>query len=219
MKMRIQRRRKLLLYRRTSQNLIDWVKLWEAFRSTVRLFLLALLECAKSMNSATTTISEAWKQTLSWDISSTSVTRRMSKWNKPSVKIQIMIEKADCIFKFDFLDPIQNPTLWSIQTNTTEDLVTVRSLQWQGYLAYHFLNRKEFGGIYFGQAMQNTDVSFFVWNLHTQYILFYPLLFLFCLLKNQDYIYAEEKLMNKYKKMIKNIKKIVNWAEFYRFNS
>lgn len=73
-----------------------------------------------------------------------------------------MIEKADCIFKFDFLDPIQNPTLWSIQTNTTEDLVTVRSFQWQGYLAYHFLNRKEFGGIYFGQAMQNTDVSFFV---------------------------------------------------------
>ena len=73
-----------------------------------------------------------------------------------------MVERPDCIFRYDFLDPLENETHWVVQKNLTETIVTVRQLEWQGYVGYHFLENKEFGGAYFGSGCKNTEVSFYV---------------------------------------------------------
>ncbi len=76
---------------------------------------------------------------------------------------------------YDFLEPIQNESEWSIQVDSTGRLATVRSLIWQGYVAYHHLKSSSCGGVYFGNGIKGVDVPFFIWRCLRIYliILFY----------------------------------------------
>lgn len=62
----------------------------------------------------------------------------------------------------EFLEPLQNVSEWSIQTNTTKDFVTIRNLFWQGYVGYHRLGTKNFGGVYYGNGVKNVDMPFYI---------------------------------------------------------
>lgn len=73
------------------------------------------------------------------------------------------IEKENVIFSSSFLDSIEDDLpkgSWSIQSDCTKQHVTVRSLQWPGYFAYHRLNTGLFGGCYFGEGLKNIDLAF-----------------------------------------------------------
>lgn len=73
------------------------------------------------------------------------------------------IEQEAVIFWKNFLDGIDSDwpkSSWSIQLDCTKQHVTVRSLQWPGYFAYHRLNTGLFGGCYFGEALKNIDLAF-----------------------------------------------------------
>lgn len=51
---------------------------------------------------------------------------------------------------------------WALRMNMTAGLVTLRSLAWPGYVAYHVPGTKKFGGVYFGFASKNTDLAFLI---------------------------------------------------------
>eukprot|EP00828_Plagiopyla_frontata_P049446 TRINITY_DN9866_c0_g1_i1.p1 TRINITY_DN9866_c0_g1~~TRINITY_DN9866_c0_g1_i1.p1 ORF type:complete len:204 (-),score=31.73 TRINITY_DN9866_c0_g1_i1:105-716(-) len=76
---------------------------------------------------------------------------------------QKQIERGDYLFKFDFLDSLDNDLpigAWSIQSDTSKTIVTLRNLVWTGYIGYHRTNSNIFGGVYFGQAIKNNDLPF-----------------------------------------------------------
>merc|ERR1711988_425301 len=51
---------------------------------------------------------------------------------------------------------------WASRMNMTAGLVTLRSLTWPGYVAFHVPGTKKFGGAYFGYASKNTDLAFLI---------------------------------------------------------
>jgi len=69
----------------------------------------------------------------------------------------------DVFFKFDFLDPVCTDLpkgCWSLQSDPSKTKVTLRSLLWPGYVAYHRANSKIFGGLYIGDGRKNVDLPF-----------------------------------------------------------
>lgn len=76
---------------------------------------------------------------------------------------KILLETNESIFRDDIFDPIieDNPKgAWSIQTDTSGMLTTVRSLLWPGYVAYNVQSGKNFGGVYLGDGIKNKDLPF-----------------------------------------------------------
>ena len=76
---------------------------------------------------------------------------------------KIMLETNHSVFREDIFDCIteDNPKgAWSIQTDTSGTIITVRSLLWPGYVAYNVVGTGEFGGIYFGDGLKNKDLPF-----------------------------------------------------------
>jgi len=49
---------------------------------------------------------------------------------------------------------------WATRMNMTAGLVTLRSLTWPGYVAFHVPGTTKFGGVYCGYASKNTDLAF-----------------------------------------------------------
>lgn len=76
--------------------------------------------------------------------------------------VDINLENSKSVLQNDFLEPVDNESFWSIQTNTDRDFVTVRSFIWPGYVAYHKLNTDMFGGIYCGPAVKKTDLPLYI---------------------------------------------------------
>lgn len=72
-------------------------------------------------------------------------------------------QKDDAIFRPDFLESIADDDIkgsWSVQPDTTKSQVIIKSLLWPGYLAYHKLRSKIFGGVYIGDGTKNVDLPF-----------------------------------------------------------
>lgn len=72
-------------------------------------------------------------------------------------------EQDDAIFRPDFLESISDDPVhgsWSIQLDTTKSQTTARSLLWPGYVAFHTLNSKVYGGVYIGTGVKNADLPF-----------------------------------------------------------
>lgn len=72
-------------------------------------------------------------------------------------------QKDDAIFRSDFLESIADDDIqgsWSVQPDTTKSQVIIKSLLWPGYLAYHKLKSKIFGGVYIGDGTKNVDLPF-----------------------------------------------------------
>ena len=117
--------------------------------------------CAPNTKFATTTSSLPLKNQTS---ASSSISDTHSP-NKPLplyVHFCLLKESTQSIFRDDIFDKIGNPTFWSIQPNTENNLITVRSFLWPGYLAYLFTNRNVFGGVYFGNGIKNVDLPFYI---------------------------------------------------------
>lgn len=69
----------------------------------------------------------------------------------------------DLEYYFNFLDPLSDDLpkgCWAVRQDPTGTLVTLRSLTWPGYLAFHVPGTSRFGGVYFGSAVKNTDLAF-----------------------------------------------------------
>lgn len=62
----------------------------------------------------------------------------------------------------DGLDSDQPKGAWTIRKDPTASLVTLRSLSWPGYIAYHVPDTKKFGGVYFGNAQKELWLPFMI---------------------------------------------------------
>lgn len=66
-------------------------------------------------------------------------------------------------FYANFLDPLTEDLpkgCWAVRTDPSSSFVSLRSLVWPGYAAYHVPGTPRFGGIYFGHALKNRDLPF-----------------------------------------------------------
>jgi radial spoke head protein 9 len=72
-------------------------------------------------------------------------------------------QKDDAIFRPDFVESIADDSIkgsWSIQYDTSRTAVSVKSLLWPGYVAFHKLKSKTYGGVYIGDGIKNVDLPF-----------------------------------------------------------
>jgi radial spoke head protein 9 len=73
------------------------------------------------------------------------------------------LARTDAQFYAGFLDPLEGdlPTgSWAIRQDPSAALVTLRSLSWPGYAAFHVPGTKKFGGAYFGYGQKCRDLPF-----------------------------------------------------------
>ena len=69
------------------------------------------------------------------------------------------------VFSAGFLDVIGQDKpqgSWSVQLDSRMKNVSVRSLLWPGYFAFHRLGSSLFGGVYIGEGSKNVDLPFMI---------------------------------------------------------
>ena len=69
----------------------------------------------------------------------------------------------DAVFQPDFLDDVwtdQPQGAWSIQKDSSESTAIIRHNEWAGYTAYAKVGSQTFGGVYVGDGLKNTNLSF-----------------------------------------------------------
>jgi len=74
-----------------------------------------------------------------------------------------LLAKASHDKAIDFLPPIEDDIpkgCWSIQSEHSNNLVTLRSLWWPGLVAYNVVNQPKFGYVYVGLGEKNQDLPF-----------------------------------------------------------
>lgn len=70
---------------------------------------------------------------------------------------------ADVQFYSNFLDPLEGDLpkgCWALRQDPLNAMVTLRSLTWPGYVAFHVPSSRKFGGVYFGYGQKNRDLPF-----------------------------------------------------------
>jgi radial spoke head protein 9 len=73
------------------------------------------------------------------------------------------LARTDVQFYKSFLDPLAEDLpkgCWASRQDPSVSLVTLRSLMWPGYCAYHIPGSTKFGGLYFGYGQKNQDLPF-----------------------------------------------------------
>jgi radial spoke head protein 9 len=73
------------------------------------------------------------------------------------------LARDDVQFYSNFLDSLEEDLpngCWAIRKDPSTSVVTLRSLSWPGYIAFHTQGTKKFGGLYFGYAQKNRDLPF-----------------------------------------------------------
>mmetsp|Transcript_58377 Transcript_58377/g.126268 ORF Transcript_58377/g.126268 Transcript_58377/m.126268 type:complete len:288 (-) Transcript_58377:276-1139(-) len=73
------------------------------------------------------------------------------------------LARTDIQFYSNFLDPLEGDLpkgCWAVRQDPCIALVTLRSLNWPGYVAFHVPLTTKFGGAYFGYALKNRDLPF-----------------------------------------------------------
>eukprot|EP00929_Paragymnodinium_shiwhaense_P043980 TRINITY_DN2256_c0_g1_i1.p1 TRINITY_DN2256_c0_g1~~TRINITY_DN2256_c0_g1_i1.p1 ORF type:complete len:269 (-),score=60.30 TRINITY_DN2256_c0_g1_i1:217-1023(-) len=73
------------------------------------------------------------------------------------------LAKTDVQFYSEFLDPLESDlpkSCWSVRQDKSISMVTLRSLNWPGYISYHIPGTVKFGGLYFGYGNKNRDLPF-----------------------------------------------------------
>jgi len=84
---------------------------------------------------------------------------------RPAISIAKLraLARDDVQFYANFLDPIEEDLpigCWAIRSEPSATLVSVRSLNWPGYVAFHVPGTPKFGSAYFGYAQKNKDLPF-----------------------------------------------------------
>lgn len=75
------------------------------------------------------------------------------------------LARTDVQFYANFLDSVEGDLpkgCWSLRQDPSMALVTLRSLSWPGYVAFHVPATTRFGGLYFGYAQRTRDLPFMV---------------------------------------------------------
>mmetsp|Transcript_5566 Transcript_5566/g.17121 ORF Transcript_5566/g.17121 Transcript_5566/m.17121 type:complete len:285 (+) Transcript_5566:92-946(+) len=73
------------------------------------------------------------------------------------------LARSDIQFYAEFLDGLEGDLpkgCWAVRQDPSAALVTLRSLSWPGYVAYHVPGTNKFGGIYFGYGQKCKDLPF-----------------------------------------------------------
>merc|ERR1719313_288307 len=73
------------------------------------------------------------------------------------------LARDDVQFYSNFLDPLEEDLpigCWAIRKEPSATLVSVRSLNWPGYVGFHVPGTPKFGSCYFGYAQKNRDLPF-----------------------------------------------------------
>jgi len=73
------------------------------------------------------------------------------------------LARTDSQFYGNFLDTLDGDLpkgCWAVRQDPTAAVVTLRSLTWPGYIAFHVPGTKKFGGLYFGFASKSRDLPF-----------------------------------------------------------
>lgn len=73
------------------------------------------------------------------------------------------LARTDTLFYANFLDSLEDDLpkgCWAIRQDPSAALVTLRALNWPGYIAYHVPGTTKFGGLYFGYAQKCRDLPF-----------------------------------------------------------
>merc|ERR1712118_152939 len=71
------------------------------------------------------------------------------------------LARNDVQFYGNFLDAASDDLpngCWACRKDPSNSVVTLRSLSWPGYVAFHVAGTKKFGGLYFGYAQKNRDL-------------------------------------------------------------
>jgi len=71
--------------------------------------------------------------------------------------------RNDLEFYSNFMDSLSDDLplgCWATRKDATCSLVTLRSLTWPGYMAFHVPGTSKYGGVYFGSAAKNIDLAF-----------------------------------------------------------
>lgn len=73
------------------------------------------------------------------------------------------LARTDAQFYKSFLDQLTSDLpkgCWAVRQDPCATLVTLRSLSWQGYVAFHVPETTKFGSCYFGYGQKNLDLPF-----------------------------------------------------------
>ncbi|CAK9051003.1 Radial spoke head protein 9 homolog [Durusdinium trenchii] len=71
----------------------------------------------------------------------------------------------DLEFQQNFLETLETDLpkgCWALRQDPATASVTLRSLLWPGYSAFHLPGTGKFGGVYFGYATKNNDLAFLI---------------------------------------------------------
>jgi len=84
---------------------------------------------------------------------------------RPPISVACLRAMAhtDAQFYANFLDQLKDDLpkgCWAVRQDPSVSLVTLRSLNWPGYVAYHTPCTTKFGGVYFGYAQKCRDLAF-----------------------------------------------------------
>lgn len=75
------------------------------------------------------------------------------------------LERKGLVKATDFLDPIAGDLpfgCWSLKQNASRTTVTLSSLRFPGYFFFSKINSSLYGGAYFGNGIENTDLIFMI---------------------------------------------------------
>lgn len=75
------------------------------------------------------------------------------------------LERKGLVKATDFMDPIAGDLpfgCWAMKQNPSKTCVTLSSLRFPGYHFYSRINSSNFGGAYFGNGIENTDLIFMI---------------------------------------------------------
>ncbi|CAJ1385911.1 unnamed protein product [Effrenium voratum] len=82
----------------------------------------------------------------------------------PASVVSLKAQGSDLEFQSNFLDSLEDlpKGCWAVRQDAATALVTLRSLLWPGYSAFHVPGTGKFGGVYFGYASKNNDLAFLI---------------------------------------------------------
>lgn len=75
------------------------------------------------------------------------------------------LERKGLVKSTDFLDPISGDLphgCWALKKNPSKSVVTLSSLRFPGYFFFSKVNSSAYGGVYFGNGVENTDLIFMI---------------------------------------------------------
>lgn len=93
----------------------------------------------------------------------TSISKYMHFRPPTSVACLRALARTDTEFYSSFLDSLDSDLpkgCWAVRQDPSALLVTLRSLSWPGYVAFHVPGTTKYGGVYFGYGQKNRDLPF-----------------------------------------------------------